>query len=299
MNKKEISVEKLLYLVALLLAAWIRFTSLGKIPLSEKEAYLANQALNSFAPNASISSNVFSIFPNGLLFSLIKSSEFLGRFFPALFGTFFVIFPYFYKELLGRKTALVLSFLLVFDPLLIASSRQIGTPIITLFLFLTLITSLYKKKWDLSAITLAIYFLSGADAFHGLVISFLFFTVFYIGNKKKELSLEINKKSSIRFILFFFLTYVSFGTLLFIIPQGISGAISGMIDWFFGWGKIGVFKIPQLIMALPIYQPIAILFGLIYLVKTYMKELKFERYLGLFSIISFASRSDLSKSPTI
>lgn len=286
MKKNVFSIEKGLYLLALLLGGWIRFSSLGKIPLSELEAQLANQALHFFEQNILAGSHSLLITVMSVLFSMAKSSVFWARFLPALIGTSLIGLPYFYRDKLGQKVSLILAFLLAIDPTLIAASRRVGSPIIAIFFFIVTLAAVKNKKWNLAAIVLGLYVLSGADAFHGLVIGFLFFTAYYFTQENKtQFNFELELQSALKFIGIFITTYLITASCLFLAPHGISGAVNNIADWFLGWGIPSSVSISRLLISIPIYQPIALIFGLIFMIRSIRKDLKLGKILSLFTFL--------------
>ncbi|MEI5579347.1 hypothetical protein, partial [Streptomyces brasiliscabiei] len=59
-----------------------------------------------------------------IFFSVIKSTNFMARFVPAMVGSALVFVPYFFREKIKPLPALILAFFLAIDPGLVALSRQ-------------------------------------------------------------------------------------------------------------------------------------------------------------------------------
>lgn len=123
-RRSPLTLEVAAYLVIALVALLLRFGSLGNLPLNEHEAQAALPALAIASGDAAeIGAQPGYTLLTVVLFSVLPSSEFAARFFPALFGLLFVALPYFWRDVLGRRTALVLALVFALDPGLVAVSR--------------------------------------------------------------------------------------------------------------------------------------------------------------------------------
>lgn len=132
-----LTLETVLYSLALILALLVRLVNLGAAPLSDYEASWALQAAQ-YVPG---SSNGFAqalgpqpayITLTGLAFTLFGSSNFLARFWPALAGALLVLAPALFRRWLGRGPAMLLAFGLALDPGLAATSRLVGGPMMAI-----------------------------------------------------------------------------------------------------------------------------------------------------------------------
>lgn len=127
MNQRAFTLETIGYLLAFALALAVRFAGLGNLPLTEREAELALQAL-AIARGSPV---VLDAQPGylvltSLLFSFFHSSEWLARFWPALAGCLLAVAPFLFRRPLGRWPAMILAFAFALEPGLVALSRTAG-----------------------------------------------------------------------------------------------------------------------------------------------------------------------------
>jgi hypothetical protein len=136
MNSSTFKHEGWLYWLAFLIAIGFRLIQLGASPLTDSEAALALQALNiARGDSPLLSPQPAYILLTSILFAIMESTNFLARFLPALAGSALVFVPYFFREKIKSRPALILAFLFAFDPALVALSRQAnGTILAATFL---------------------------------------------------------------------------------------------------------------------------------------------------------------------
>ena len=140
-----LTVERLGYIVAGLLAAALRFAQLGLRPLNEAEAAQALAALRftdgtlQSAPPGTIP-GLFT--GNVLAFTLAGSGDVVARWLPALVGVILVLLPYGLRHRLGRGGALATSFLLAVSPSALYFSRNLDGAIVVAACGLALVVGL-------------------------------------------------------------------------------------------------------------------------------------------------------------
>ncbi len=138
-----LTVERTLYLVAVIVAVGLRLFALDLQPLAPTEAHQAWVAWQlahgeSIAAVRDVSPLLMSL--NRLLFWLTTGGDALARLWPALAGAVLVLLPYGLRSHLGRGAALATSFLLAVSPLLVASARVVdGTSLAILGVVLALV----------------------------------------------------------------------------------------------------------------------------------------------------------------
>ena len=137
MNSSPFKYEGWLYWLAFLIALGLRLIHLGTLPLTDSEARLALQALELARGEAPLlDSQPGYILLTGVLFGIINTTNFLARLLPALVGSALVFAPYFFRDKIKPRPALILAFLFAIDPGLVALSRQAnGTMLAVTFLF--------------------------------------------------------------------------------------------------------------------------------------------------------------------
>ncbi|MBE0696584.1 MAG: hypothetical protein IH586_06645, partial [Anaerolineaceae bacterium] len=162
--------ENLLYVAAFILALVIRLAAIGRIPLTDSEARLALQAFAlSKGQETIISPHPAYLVLSMLWMFLLGASHWTARFWPAIAGSALVLCPALFKRQLGKAPSLVLTFLLVFDPAMLAVSQQAGSPVFAL-LFVTLFAGLlFARRPALAGVAGGMALLSGPDLWPGIL----------------------------------------------------------------------------------------------------------------------------------
>ena len=131
--QSKLTLEHLLYAAILILAVFLRFNGLGAVPLSEAEAQPAWAAYQvSQGEATALGDQPSYVVLTSSLFAFLPATDFLARFWPALFGSALVLLPFFLRDWLGPKAGLVLALGLALDPGLVAVSRLAGGPMIAI-----------------------------------------------------------------------------------------------------------------------------------------------------------------------
>src|SRR5689334_13608693 len=125
MDSSRIKNEGWLYWLAFLIAIAFRFIKLGAAPLTDSEARLALQAFHIAQSQAQVlAPQPAYILITSLFFAIIKSTNFMARVLPALVGSVLVFAPFYFREKIKPRAALILAFFIAIDPGLVALSRQ-------------------------------------------------------------------------------------------------------------------------------------------------------------------------------
>lgn len=295
MKFKPFTIENLLYLAAALLGLSLRLASLGAAPLTDTEAAWALQALAVGQGNTGqfLAPQPAYVSLTRWLFELFGSTNFLARLWPALTGSMLVLLPLVirgaierswqehqaaqptYSFLLSRPAALVLAFGLAFSPGLVVVSRQAGSPMPALSLSLLAIGLFLSRRSgvrldsSLAGILAGLALLSGPAAVHGLLLLGSTLAAFWLLNKTNPAqtddgSLRPSFQPDLKwfgFSLVGALTLV--GSSFLTDPPGLATWFETLPAYFRGW--LGVPEVPvlRLLAALLVYQPIAVIFGLI------------------------------------
>lgn len=285
MKEKRLTFEHGLYILILIFAAFLRFNGLGKIPLSENEAYIANQVLGFMdAFNFEVAPPIFLSF-TGFLFSLFGATTFWARFLPATIGTFLTIVPFLWKNRIGRVSALIIAAILSFDPLLVAASRELDSLIISIFILLLLLKFVEMKQWILVSIFAAIYLLCG-EIFVLLIIFLFIIILLFMNVNLKNYYFSINYKNFMLYVLVFILTYFFISTLFGFRISGFSNAIDSLFLIGKPWhirNISGIF----LLLGIPVYSPIIFIFGIIGFIISIKKNNRMGIFAGFYSILAF------------
>lgn len=303
MQTQKFSSEKFLFLLAILVAAILRFTNLGQLPLNDQEARLALQSLQIAHGNIpTLLNQPLLILFNSFLFFLFSSTNFLARFLPALSGTLLITSLYWLRTRIHPKVILILAFALAIDPGLVSLSRQLDStiPALTLLFFTTIFW--INKKYTLSGIFAGLLILCGSAGIFA-ILTFGLAILISLGFEKQlqiphpdhplsgnqqQLAAQIKP-----FLLAFVMSLLLVGTWFFYVPQGLSASIGGLVDFFRGWTTTSSLPASWIILTLGLYHPIAVVFAAIAMLRTYFSKSDqnqtkgFERFLSIWFLIAF------------
>jgi hypothetical protein len=145
-GQDALTLEHLLYALALLVAFGLRLIHLGETPLSPQEAAQAWPAFlaatGAQVPNAPLPTSPLLYGLQSWLFFIAGGGDALARLLPALAGVALVLLPWWWRGWLGRSAALVVAFLLAVDPWLLALSRTSDGAMLSIALGLLALTAL-------------------------------------------------------------------------------------------------------------------------------------------------------------
>lgn len=259
MNSSPFKHEGWLYGLTFLLALALRFIALGATPLTDSEATLALQSL-ALARGESplLAPQPAYILFTAALFAIMESANFLARFLPALMGSALVFVPYFFREKIHPRPALILAFLFAFDPGLVALSRQANGTMLAVAFFLFAWGMWNRKQLILTGIFAGLALLSGPSLWAGLLalgLTHLFIrgmkpkatenTESQVSNLQSPVSNPQPQSSNSpilqlpitnpQLLISFIATLLLCGTLFFIVPNGLSAALSSLPAYLSGW----------------------------------------------------------------
>ena len=286
MNMNRIRVEHALYVLAFALALTVRFLNLGAVPLSDVEANWALQALhaslgNSLGSQLVLGSQPAYVFLTGLSFSLLGSSNFLARFWPALVGSMLVLAPLFFRPLLGRRAALILAFGLALDPGMVAVSRLVGGPILAIGFGIWALGLAYDQRPLLAGIFAGLALLSGPAILQGLLGLFLAWLVIRLLAGADLIAPLVEPEDRVEDvpgwrnplrvgISSMVVTTLIVGTVFFRLPQGLGAWMGTLPDYLTGWVSASGIPSLRLLAALAVYQPLALIFGIVGAVRVWV-----------------------------
>ncbi|MEJ2561902.1 MAG: hypothetical protein P8Z42_04350 [Anaerolineales bacterium] len=279
-RRKSITVEVVIYVLILALAAWLRLVQLGASPLSASEASHALAAA-SITPQASpfwqdgglvAPSNPVYNNLTALLFQLFGATDGIARLAGALAGTALVLTPILARQRLGPANAIGLSIVFCISPVFITVSRTAGSPIfaalgivsaLLLFVGATSEDSLRGRlPWFAAALGLALA--TGADAIQGL-LTIIVAAAFLLTRKSAyEAFVRTFKQHRIvRYASIMLITWAAAVSGLGFSLVGFSGMSKSVGDWFSGWFTPG--RLPGItsVMIVPFYEPLVFIFGMV------------------------------------
>lgn len=287
MTYRHFKYEGWLYAFAFLLAIALRLTQLGAMPLTDAEAAPALQALHiAQGVKPSLSPHPFYILSTSILFFLYGGgTNFLARLIPALIGSLLVFAPLLFDERLALRPrpGLILAFFIALDPGLTALSRQAASPIFAMAFLIFFWAFINKNKPSLAGFFAAFALLSGPSiwyGFLGLGLTWAILQGFYFRRSPKPIpesstttleSLIPNPQPPIpnyqAFLIPFLLTFITAGTLFFIVPSGLSAALASIPAFIKTWLTASDVSAGRLFLSLLVYQPLAFLLALIAIIR--------------------------------
>ncbi len=272
---RKLTNEDIIYLLAFALALGVRLLNLGDPPLSESEAGLAIQAFD-LARGESIvpAPQPAYIALTSTIFSLFGSSNALARFWPALAGSLLVMTPFAFRHVLGRKAALILAFGLALDPGLVALSRQADGRMLAIGFSIVALALAYDRKPAGAGIFTGLMLLSGPSTWLGLIGMAIAWGVWrFLGAETLEHDEPTSSQNSASpgflrtWILFAMGTILIVGTRFFTFPSGIGAWASSIAAFAQGWVKPSGISIGRTMVAVVVYQPLALIFAIVAIVR--------------------------------
>ena len=291
MNPPRLRYEGWLYGLAFLIALGLRMIQLGAAPLTDSEATLALQALH-IADGARplLGPQTAYILLTSILFLIIEGTNFMARFVPAIVGSAMVFAPFLFRGKLKPRPALILAFLFAIDPGLVAMSRLAGGTILAVSFILFAWGMWIHHRFVLAGIFAGLALLSGPSLWMGVMglgVAWLFIRGLETKpfTRKSEVSEPPVFDSEIdndvppspqagsdgyqirSLLLALVITLILAGTLFFMIPNGLSAAVSSLPDYLGGWIASSVMTPGRILFTLFVYEPLGLFFGILSLVR--------------------------------
>ena len=309
MNSSRLKNEGWLYGLAFLIALALRFIQLGANPLNDSEAALALQALNiARGQSPLLDPQPAYILFTSILFAVIESTNFMARFVPALVGSALVFAPYLFREKIRPGRALVLAFLIAFDPGLVGLSRQASGTILSVTFLLFAWGMWINRRSIPTGIFAALALLSGPSIWAG-ILSLLLTRFFVQGlgsgiisddtqieNRKSKIEpqesaapgppITSDRETSTRAqlqpaLLALIITILFGGTLFFLSPNGLSAWLSSLPRYLSGWVSASVMTAGRMVLAFLAYEPLGIFLAALSIVRGYRTKNNFIIRLAL------------------
>ena len=285
MNSSPFKHEGWLYGLAFLIALGLRLIQLGASPLTDPEATLALQALHIAQGKAPLlGTQPGYVLFTSILFAVINTTNFMARFVPAIAGSALVFAPYFFREKIKPRPALILAFLFAIDPGLVALSRQAsGTILAVTSLFFA--WAMWRNRRAISAgIFAGLALLSGPSLWAGLFTLGLTW-LFLQGTQPKPTDRETTDQSPASNSLFtnyqlrasefrpailaLLATLLFGGTLFFLSPNGLSAWLSALPEYLRGWTAPSPMTPGRVALTFFAYEPLGIFLAIFSLIRGY------------------------------
>ena len=295
---RERNLEYLFYALAFGLALSLRLLRLGELPLGDDEARWALQGLNlAKGLGPVIGSQPAYVNLTGLVFFLFQASNFAARLVPALFGAGLALLPFNFRDLLGRKPALLLAFLISFDPGFLALSRLAGSPILAISSVLFAWGALRNGKLRPAGIWAGVALLSGPVLWPGLLglgIAYGLWRGLPISRLQKpdeeagQLLLQVpsDLKTWLNLAVTAVVTYIILGSFFLLAAGGLGAGLASIPAYFGGWLDFSNVPVSRLLVGLTVYELMAILMALVGLVRGILKQDKLILALGLWLLVA-------------
>ena len=293
--------ETILFILAVFLAFALRLVRLGELPLSDDEARWAMQAFDlTKGLHPVIGPQPAYVLLTALAFYVFQASNFAARLLPALAGAALVFAPLLFRDRLGNKTALVLSFGLALEPGLLALSRQAGSPIMVLSAVVFAWGFWRAGNLRNAGIMMGLALLSGPALWPGLIGLLIVYFLARIllpaasdeasSNNDVEVQPLFDRKKWLTAGAYALGTYLAVGSLfLLATPGGLSAGLAALPAYLSGWvpadATAGV-SWAYLPLSLLVYEFFAVALAVIALVRGAMERDRLVLSLGLWLLVA-------------
>lgn len=265
-----------LYALAFGLALTVRLLRLDAWPLTDEEARWAMQAfelMKGLRPE--IGPQPGYILLTALAFFVFQAGDFTARLIPALFGAALVIAPYFFRDRLGEKPALVLAFLLAFDPGLLAMSKLAGSPILAVSALILAWGAWRNGQTRAAGVLAGLSLLGGPQLWPGLIGLAIAYGLTR-GLAPSLAVIRFERGELLRGLAYAAVTFLVIGSLFLLAPGGLGAGLQSLTAYFGSWLDFDNAALPyfgdfvpasRLLIALLVYQFPALLLAAISLVR--------------------------------
>lgn len=299
LNRRTVlTVENALYLAIFVLALALRLYNLGVAPLHDSEAH---EALTVYRVLRGIASEVLPHSPayfsfTFLSFLLFGALDPMARLPAALFGSALTLLPLLYRDQLGRAAALGASVLLALSAGLLAASRTADGGIIAVFALAAGVGALRRyhvtgaTSWLVGgAVAFGLGVATGAAFITGALILALTVVATTWANTDDRTALDTFRQNlqahGRTFGIAFGLATLLFACAALIYPFGVSALTASWSAWLNGFSSTTAPSPMTLFTFLIVYEPLAVIFGLVGFAYAFARGHRWAQALGWFSLI--------------
>jgi len=241
-----------------------------------------------------------------IFFAIIESTNFMARAVPALAGSALVFAPYFFREKIKPRPALILACLLAIDPGLVALSRLSGGIMLAVTSLLFAWGMWMNRRLTFAGIFLGLALLSGPSIWSGLLmlgLTWIFLRgiqpkptaeQFAISNLQSPVSDSPITNPRLQLILPLIATLVLTGTLFLTTPTGLSAALASLPAYLNGWVAPSTMTPGRTLLTFVAYEVLGIslaIFALIRGFRTNSKRiLRLSLWLGVALLLAVFHR---------
>lgn len=279
------------FIIAFVLALVVRLANADALPLSSFEAVRAVPAYEIAAGGAPmVGSQAAYNSLTGLSFFALGASNLTARLAGILLGASLVWVPYVFRRQLGLLAALVIAFGLALDPFLVAYSRLAGGPMIAVSFSLWALVAWIQQSGAAAGVLAGLAMLSGPAFFQGalslagaqLVARTL------PGNATPILldSVEERKLDGRITLIILVITLLLAGSLFALLPQGLGAFANSIPEYLQSWWNASGVPALRVFLALVLYQPLALLFGLLRGVRLRSQMDAMDRFLFAWLLVA-------------
>lgn len=287
MHSSPIKNEGWLYGLAFLIALGFRLIQLGAAPLADSEATLALQALHLAQGKAPLlGPQPGYILLTSALFGILNSTNFMARFLPALAGSLLVFAPWFFRDRIKPRPAVILAFLLAVGPGMVALSRQANGTMLAVASLLFAWGMWRQGRLINAGIFAGLALLSGPSLWAGLVtlgITWLFLRGMEAGpstntttDQSQVSNLQDSPTNNPSFLthlrpalLPLLLTLLLGGSLFFLSPNGLSAWLSALPAYLQGWTAPSAMTPGRVLLTFLFYESLGIFLAIVSLIRGY------------------------------
>ncbi|MCS6845328.1 MAG: hypothetical protein NZ528_13555 [Caldilineales bacterium] len=291
-----LTVERLGYGLALLLAAGIRLTALGWQPLAPEEARQAMAALDwvrgqTSLPPAGSSPLLLSL--HYFTFLFFAATEAWARLWPALAGALAVLLPYGLRRELGRGAALAASFLLALSGVLAFWSRSATGESFAFAAGLALFVSLAGlrrtggRPWALATGAGLAALLASAPVSYSLLLA-LAVALIVAGRDWLQTVAQLSRSRWAEAGLAFGLVVLLGSTAFLVRPGGLAALADLPAAWLRQWTQGGGYPLGVLVLRFVLVEPLLLALGLLGLAWGVRKRHPLTPLLGLWLAVGAA-----------
>ncbi len=286
-----------LYALAFALALTLRLLRLDAWPLTDEEARWAMQSFDlAKGLRPEIGPQPGYVLLTSLAFFVLQAGEFTARLVPALFGAALVLAPCFFRDRLGEKAALVLAFLLAFDPGFLAMSKLAGSPILAVSALVLAWGAWRNGKTRAAGMLAGLSLLGGPQLWPGLIgLAVAWGLSTRVVPNLAIIRFERGELS--RALIYAAGTFLVVGSLFLLAPGGLGAGLQSLAAYFGSWVDFNNTALPyfgdfvparRLLIALLVYQFPALLLAAVSLVRGIIDRDDLTIALGLWLLAALA-----------
>jgi len=290
--------QRIALLIAGVLAFLMRFVLLGKVPLIDNEAVNALQALGiSQASGQGISGDAGYVLLTSALFFVFGAGEAAARVWPAIAGTLLALTPWGFRRQLGENAAILMCFGLALDAGWVAISRQASSLSWGALFLVLAVLALVNKKSRLLGVFTALALLGGSGFWQGILGLAIAYGIYQWAFKPQPTPDEESSSTSGNIFqginlreggLWLMGSMLVLGTMLFLVPNGLSAAADGLVQAIQGWTQAGTITVPRLLLGLVVSQTLGFLFAIVALIRVFRTKDPLDTFLLVWWITALA-----------